>query len=539
MRNVRMCMLLFFLCGLLVSCANLTGGNGSETTNGYVVGRLVNPDGTPATQTKVRLLPWNYNPVKDGAIPDSQLFTTGETGEFKFHAPGRGAFNIEAIRKVSGERALIAGISVNENDTAFLLAHAIRKPGAIKIIFPPTVDSMHGYVYLPGTTRFAGIKNNNAFIDSVPAELIPAVYYANRIDAAVNGVVKMNIPVASDDTTVIADYQTWKNSKKIILNTTVSGADVASTFTDFPVLIRLYSANFDFSQAQPDGRDLRFKKSDDTPLPYEIERWDATIGLAEVWVKVDTIHGNDSSQFIMMFWGNSNVAEESDAAGVFDTAGGFLGVWHLNEDPSTGTGSIKDRTVNRYHATPYGSMSTADVVDGVVGKGLDLDGSNDYLNAGKVVLTGSYSVGLWVRLNRINGYQRIIFQDSAYTLWYDSDRSGARMEHIDSSKIWRGIPQDGGVVQPMNTGAWYYLTGTFDGERVRFYVNGTLATTSNAMAVNPASHGYDLLFGQSWNNYYVNGIMDEIRIERTARSADWIKLCALNQRSDDKLVVFK
>ena len=44
--------------------------------------------------------------------------------------------------------------------------------------------------------------------------------------------------------------------------------------------------------------------------------------------------------------------------------------------------------------------------------------------------------------------------------------------------------------------------------------------------------------GGSYRQYW-NGKIDEVRVEKVARSADWIKLCFMNQREDDKLVRFK
>jgi len=68
---------------------------------------------------------------------------------------------------------------------------------------------------------------------------------------------------------------------------------------NFPVLIRLYSTDLDFSQVKPGGGDVRFANSNNVSLPYEIERWDATGGVAEIWVKIDTVLGNSSSQYIV------------------------------------------------------------------------------------------------------------------------------------------------------------------------------------------------------------------------------------------------
>lgn len=59
------------------------------------------------------------------------------------------------------------------------------------------------------------------------------------------------------------------------MHTTASGAGVAQSVIDFPVLIRLTAGNFDFSQAKNNGTDLRFIQSGAGFLSCEIERWDA------------------------------------------------------------------------------------------------------------------------------------------------------------------------------------------------------------------------------------------------------------------------
>ena len=57
----------------------------------------------------------------------------------------------------------------------------------------------------------------------------------------------------------------------------------------FIIIILLCLANFDFSQAGINGEDIRFTDPDDTPLYFEIECWDSTNEMAEVWVGVPRI----------------------------------------------------------------------------------------------------------------------------------------------------------------------------------------------------------------------------------------------------------
>jgi hypothetical protein len=81
---------------------------------------------------------------------------------------------------------------------------------------------------------------------------------------------------------------------------------------------------------------------------------------------------------------------------------------------------------------------------------------------------------------------------------------------------------------------------TFDGSTFRLYENGVeISRTTTPVTVVPRTSNKSLQFGRGWGIDYVNGVMDEIRIEGAVRSADWVKLCYMNQRNDDKLIVFK
>jgi hypothetical protein len=72
----------------------------------------------------------------------------------------------------------------------------------------------------------------------------------------------------------------------------------------FPLLVKLTAADIDFSQAKKKGEDIRIAKSDNSPLPYEIEYWDSGFAQASIWIKADTLYGNSAAQYFIMRWGN-------------------------------------------------------------------------------------------------------------------------------------------------------------------------------------------------------------------------------------------
>jgi len=104
------------------------------------------------------------------------------------------------------------------------------------------------------------------------------------------------IIVAALGSTVIAqeNYSQWSYFRNLALNTKASGANVATTVTNFPVLIRLTAADSAvFSTALANGADVRFAKANGTHLKYQIEQWNSATKTAAIWVLVDTVKGNE------------------------------------------------------------------------------------------------------------------------------------------------------------------------------------------------------------------------------------------------------
>jgi hypothetical protein len=63
-------------------------------------------------------------------------------------------------------------------------------------------------------------------------------------------------------------------------------------------------------------------------------------------------------------------------------------------------------------------------------------------------------------------------------------------------------------------------------------------TDTQTIGVNPNSSDQILSLGGRLGEL-VSGTMDEVRIENIARSSDWVKLCYMNQKIDNQLVVIK
>ncbi|MGL1937298.1 MAG: DUF2341 domain-containing protein, partial [Fibrobacterales bacterium] len=329
-------------------------------------------------------------------------------------------------------------------------------------------------------------------------------------------------------------YETWNYNRTITLNTTVSGADVAGTVTDFPVLIRLTGSDFTFGQARTNGEDIRFTDATSgTALDYEIERWDNAGELAEIWVNVPSITGN-STTTIKMYWGQSDAPSLSDGEAVFETSNSFSGVWHLSEDGNTTADGYLDATANNNDGTGV-SLTAASDVEGITGIGHLLDGDADYIRVddhATLDFTNNYTLSAWVKPdNSNNSWEGIINKDRSITSGYYLMHSNNGSEASFSNQFHDGGYQVSGTNKYYTTDKWLHVTGTYDGADLKLFVNGE--EIGSKAVVSAASTNAQSLFIGGINGYaddFFDGYMDEVRVASSARSADWIKLAYENQR---------
>jgi hypothetical protein len=539
--------LLLLGCGMFPQLA----GDTSETGNTFVVGKVTLPSGEGTKNVQVKLIPAAYNPVLDGPVPDSCIDTTDESGNyiFRFHGRECSHYNLQAVDIYKRTRALIFGIAAG-SDTIFVPDAILENTGSIRVMLPDSVGSANGYLYIPGTTVFAllsGVSTQKT-LDSVPAGTIPSVFYtANK--ATFPTVLRYNILVLPGDTVVVA-MPYWKYSARLSLNTTSSGSGIAGDVINFPVLVRLSNGNFTFGQTLANGDDVRFTKSNGSPLAYEIEQWDPVAELAEVWVKVDTVYGDDSTQSLIMYWGNSTAADGSNSAAVFDSSSGFEGVWHLNET----SGSLaRDASHNGFTGNYKGGLPKN--IPGPTGICQNITRpDSDYVDMGDVLNPGmkSFSIGIWLKRAALSTQQALVAKTNGnvpsstygYLLNFD-DNNIPHLYMASGSTAWGS---DGAFDMKANlvisdSTTWhfvYVVVGRSDNTLCKMYVDGidrTGVKSGNVGSVSSIVNALNLHIGtESDNNCSYSGGIGEVTVDFTARTADWVKLCYMNQKGQDALV---
>ena len=340
------------------------------------------------------------------------------------------------------------------------------------------------------------------------------------------------------------DYSTWPNSQKIVINTSATGAGTTQNLINFPVLVRLNYQNFPgITKTLSGGADIRFAKPNGAHLSYEIERWVGGVNtkdVAEIWVKLDTVYGNNSTQSFIMYWGKAGVATTSSGPAVFDTANGFQGVWHLND-------TAADATINHFNGTA--KVAPADTV-GLIGKAKIFNGTSTYYDVvnsatGKLNFPqhGTYTISAWANANVINSDFHSICDkgDYQYSLSINNNNYWEISEYQDAPPD--AAPGWERTISPATANAWTYVTGIRNGAAAQsLYLNGVLK--SSALQLIPADPvgttrktTNDFGIGRLTDtaatqaSHFFNGKIDEVRIESVARSPDWVKLSYESQKS--------
>jgi hypothetical protein len=516
-------------------------GGGSDTE---VSGRILAATGEGANGAIVAIIDTGYDPGSDGPLPENSYDTADLQGKYRFNSVPAGVYNVWAQSPSGNEQALFGGVSVVEKQETRVNDVTIRGTATLAVPIPDSLRNAAGYVYLPGTLTMARCDAGVAVVrfDSLAqGTYARVVYQRSAADAPV--VLFTNVVVDSAGLFTLDPFMNWLHEARVTLNTTSTGANVNETVVGFPALVRLTGAEVDFSQARPEGEDLRFVQADNSLVPFEIEYWDSATATAVVWVSIDTVRGNSSAQSFRVLWGNASAKKSSRPALVFDTAQGFQGVWHLGE---SGPNKKLDATANGFTGTPVELTGSSDV-DGVAGRALDVDGSSQcvtMLDARNsrldVQADGFYTVSAWAYLRNEQRDNRVIVSKG-------SAQYGLRANERNQWEFYgglRGYGVDTTTTSDATVNEWTFLTGIRNGMRQYLYVNGTVAdSTASAAGVSAgiSDNYYDLMIGRQSDDesQWFDGLVDEVRVENQSRTAAWVRLCYENQRTDQKFIVIR
>jgi len=328
---------------------------------------------------------------------------------------------------------------------------------------------------------------------------------------------------ATPDTSVPADWWdgNWHRRRKLRFDNLAQG----ESLSDFPVLVFLTASRIDYTATLMGGDDLRFVDADgQSELAYEIESWSSG-GASFIWLKVPQIDGASDQDFVWMYHGNSAAGPLGREAEVWSN--GYEAVYHLGSD-------VEDSSPSGFHGSNHGATPSL----GVIAGGHSFDGSDDYIDLGTdrdlLRNTTVCTLSAWVEPSSVSGAHHTI--SISANAGGPTSSSRALLNVMDSEvegggragdwEGWIGYVSSGAGLLP---GGRYNLSTVIDyaNDRVHFYIDGAHfqsgdayfsdRRTSNTSATSNALGAQD-----DGSGHFFAGHMDEARVSRGQRSADWI-----------------
>ncbi len=302
----------------------------------------------------------------------------------------------------------------------------------------------------------------------------------------------------------------WKYQRKITLNTTPAGADIKENVAPALVAIRLHSGNFLFTDAKPDGSDIRFVANDDrTPLKFFIESFDATNQLALAWVLLPAVTANSSADYLYMYSGNEKVDAGGEAKDAYEAAQ-LLALEFGEAAPP-----FKD---NSSYATPV----TGDGVEvdhaGILGNAAKFDGKGLLLASTASVHSGTgagVTVSVWFK-SAGSAQKSVLFS------W------GPMSLQLDADQLQASVGTTRATAASSAAGTWTHAAMVLS-DHLSLYVNGAEVATA------PAS--LPELSGEMKVGTDFHGSLDSLQVIGAARTPAAIKLLAVQGNSDRLLSV--
>ncbi len=281
----------------------------------------------------------------------------------------------------------------------------------------------------------------------------------------------------------------------------------------FTVLIRLHEGNFPFLSAAEDGHDLRFVAEDDkTLLPFQIEKYDALLNEAFVWVKLPEMKPG-APMALWLYSGNPAAPPPAEKPTAWGSE--MAAVYHFAE-----SGTPPADATGHGHGAEGGGVT---VEGSLIGNGVFLDGRNPITIPAAPELQWTagapFTWSIWMK-PAAAAASGVLFSRAADTAPF----TVVLAEGVPSVAIGSERSPAG---EPLAENTWHHLTVLGEAAKTSLFVNGKLYGIVGAGL--PASNAPLLLGGTADAQNGFSGEVDEMKLTGAALPVGAIQLAAIGE----------
>ncbi len=357
------------------------------------------------------------------------------------------------------------------------------------------------------------------------------------------------LPQASNLSVSKQGTSNWEQRIKLVFTGTVN-----EDLTDFPVLVVLNSSRISYTHTQDAGQDIRFVDAEGNLLPHEIEHWDENEN-SYVWVNVSSI--STTTDYIWMYYHNPAAPDAQNPTAVWSN--GYAGVWHFNYNQLNAT-TGQDAITASVTAIPNGRIAGGmNFTDGPEDDPETWHPPGDYVEVGSDerfdnIFASGGTLMAWINPRGYGplGYSRILDKSSTRfvgngwtfrmykgdpeknTIRFDRDFSANGQDNNNQSHGGWQAPDDA-----INLNTWQLVALTYNDATTAvspsIYINGVAqnVTQDSPSTGDTVSDADQKLFIGNFSGFIYDttddeldrafdGLMDEVRVLTTTRSANWI-----------------
>ena len=292
--------------------------------------------------------------------------------------------------------------------------------------------------------------------------------------------------------------------------------------SNFPMLVSITDTDLQ-SKALSNGNDIFFTTSTGIQLNHEIEKYDNATGLLVAWVSIPSLPSDVNTE-IYMYYGNAASSNQQNINDTWNT--NYIGVWHLNT-------VFTDATSNGNNGTNTGTTTTTGMMAG--GSNFDPSDGDDYITInGLMGSPTNVTLSGWGNLDSrdVTGSHLINIGD--YTsINVDDVTDGYLGAYYNGG--W-GLTKSSPKLNPAGSG-WHYFVYTFNDDLNTqvLYMDGLeVGSGAYANCISYSGQGTNTFIGKHGygsSNFDFDGIIDEVRVSNSIRSAGWVLTEYNNQYS--------